>query len=98
MGASITVQANVISSVANFMKPKIVDYKTQYDTIYRTVGELKTAWKGSDNQAFCTKIEGFKTYFDKLNNLMNDYMDFLNKTAKVYSQTQSDIANAANKL
>ncbi len=74
------------------------NYHQEYFALFSSVQQLQSTWEGVDNKAFTEQIEGFRDDFQRMEQLMRDYAEFLKKTAATYRQAQSEIVNAAQTL
>lgn len=98
MSKKIVVDPQKLTDAANSIDQVIADYKSIYATLFSNVSKLSSAWKGADNVAFTTQIEGFKDDFDKMAKLMEDYSSFLKTSSSTYQSAQDEIVAAAKKL
>ncbi len=98
MARTIQVTPELLESTAGRIEGLATDYKTAYDKLYSETDAMASTWSGKDNVAFINQIAGFKDDFTKMYTLMNNYADFLRKTAKAYRDTQDTIAAEARKL
>ncbi len=98
MARMIQVTPEQLESTAGTIESLAADYKQQYDTLYNTTDAMASTWSGKDNVAFTDQIAGFKDDFEKMHKLMNDYADFLRKSAKAYRDTQDTVTAEARKL
>ena len=98
MGTKIKVTPALLVSTASRIESLASDYKKQYDLMYSETGAMAAEWGGKDNLAFIEQISGFKDDFEKMRSLMTSYADFLRKSAKSYSDTQTTIVNNAKRL
>lgn len=98
MARDIQVTPELLETAAGRIEGLAQDYKRQYDALYSETDAMKATWDGKDNQAFTTQIAGFKDDFEKMHTLMNNYADFLRKSAKAYRDTQDAVMNEARKL
>lgn len=98
MARTIQVTPELLESTAGRIEGLATDYKTAYDKLYSETDAMASTWSGKDNVAFINQIAGFKDDFTKMYTLMNNYVDFLRKTAKAYRDTQDTIAAEARKL
>ncbi len=98
MSKKIVVDPQKLTEAATKLDQVIADYQSIYTALFSNVSRLSSAWKGADNQAFTTQIEGFKDDFDKMAQLMGDYSSFLKKSSATYQAAQDDIVAAAKKL
>lgn len=74
------------------------EYQQKYKQLYSEVDAMGAAWKGTDNIAYVSQIQGFMDDFQKMVVLMEQYSDFLRQSARVYRDTQSEVINSAKKL
>lgn len=66
------------------------EYRTAYqsDLYTKALDEVKSAFKGKDCDAFVSKVEEFRDDFDKMSDVITQYIDFLKKALKDYQNTQ----------
>lgn len=98
MGRIIKVTPEELESTATAIETLAGDYKTQYDALYNETSAMASTWQGTDNTAYIQQIDGFKDDFKKMFDLMNQYVDFLRKSAKAYRVTQETVVSEAKKL
>ena len=98
MAQNIEVTPELLESAAGKIEGLASDYKTQYDQLYTETNAMASTWDGKDNRAFTDQIAGFKDDFEKMHTLMNQYADFLRKSAKAYRETQDTVVTEARKL
>ncbi len=98
MARTIEVTPEMLESAAKKINGLAGEYKTQYDALYKETGNMATTWNGKDNQAYINQINGYKDDFEKMQNLMISYADFLTKSAKSYRDTQDTVVANAKKL
>lgn len=98
MSQNIEVTPELLETAATKIETFAKEYQIEYKALYSKTDSLAETWNGSDNVAFKSQIDGFKDDFDKMFTLMNNYADYLRKTAKAYRETQTNVANEARKL
>ncbi len=98
MARNIEVTPEQLESTAGLIESLAGDYKTQYEQLYSETNAMASTWSGKDNVAFTDQIAGFKDDFEKMYNLMNQYADFLRKSARQYRDTQDTVTAEARKL
>lgn len=98
MSSSINVTPVEIRKSAKIVDGEIKNYVKLYNQLYAEVGAIATTWKGEANQAYASQIEGFKVEFENLKKVLDNYVEFLNESARVYEQTENNIKDAAKKL
>ena len=94
----IIVESSRLDSTAAQVDRLSDTYESEYKALFGTVRELKSAWDGTDNQAFTDQIEGFRDDFERMTRLMREYASYLRKTAETYRETQTEVANDARRL
>lgn len=95
---SITVNPAKMKSVSEQIKTLSNEYKKQYEQLFNEVNAMASAWKGADNIAYTTQIEGFREDFELMYKLMINYTEFLDDSAKIYQMTQDEVASQAKRL
>ena len=98
MARNIEVTPEMLESTAGRIEGLAGDYKTQYDQLYSETNAMASSWSGKDNVAFTDQISGFNDDFENMYTLMNQYADFLRKSAKAYRETQDTVVAEARKL
>ncbi|MGN1142264.1 MAG: WXG100 family type VII secretion target [Oliverpabstia sp.] len=98
MEDKIIVTPELLKSTASYVTEQATNYKQSYEKLYTEVETMAASWQGVDNQAYTTQIVGFKTDFDAMYKLMNQYAEFLTKAANAYEATQSELVTKAKKL
>ena len=98
MARNIQVTPEQLETTAGKIEGLASDYKTQYNQLYSETSAMASTWDGKDNKAFVDRIDGFKDDFEKMHTLMNNYADFLRKSAKAYRETQDAVVAEARKL
>lgn len=94
----IRVDADELRSAATKIRAQIADYKSQYTELFSHVDEMQNAWKGVDNVAFTSQIKETLQSFTSMEQLLEEYSAFLEKSAQIYDETQGQIASAAKQL
>ncbi|MCR8643645.1 WXG100 family type VII secretion target [Paenibacillus sp. N1-5-1-14] len=98
MARKIVVDPAKLETVAKTMDGHSAEYQRLYDQLFNEVKNMGNAWKGQDNVAYTTQIEGFRDDFDNMKKLMEQYSGFLKQSATTYKETQTDIVSAAKRL
>lgn len=98
MARSILVTPEQLETAASKIDSLTVDYKSEYNRLFKETSAMASSWSGKDNLAFISQIEGFRDDFDKMHQRMVDYSEFLKKSAKAYRDTQETITADAKKL
>lgn len=94
----IIVTPENLTSAANEIEKLSGDYAKEYNALFADVDAMKSAWKGKDNTAFVTKIEGFRSLYEAMSKELDRYTAFLRDTAAKYTAAQSAVTEAAQKL
>ena len=98
MARTIQVTPEQLETTAAAIQTTADDYKSQYQQLYSETDSMASTWTGKDNLAYTNQIAGFKDDFEKMYTLMQNYADFLKKSAKAYRDTQDTVTNEAKKL
>ena len=98
MAQRIMVTPELLESTAKEIENLAGEYRTQYNELYTTTGNLASTWSGADNVAFVNQIEGFKDDLENMFRRMNQYAEYLRTTAKAYRDTQEAVARQARTL
>lgn len=95
---NILVTPEQLETAAGQIESLASDYQSQYNAMYSKTDALASTWQGEDNQAFVDQIAGFKDDFNKMYTLMNQYAEFLRKSASAYRETQQQVVTQAKSL
>lgn len=98
MARTIKVTPEQLESAATAISGMASDYKNLYNEFYSETSAMASTWKGEDNIAYTNQIAEFKDDFEKMHDLMMQYVDFLQKSAKAYRTTQENVVIEAKKL
>lgn len=98
-GTIIRVQPSELTAAAS----KIVSYRSsyidEYNELVRTVNNLTSgSFGGVDAEAFAEKVTTFKKDFMQMENILQEYIDFLNNAAEAYKNAQSKVVSSAKSL
>ena len=96
--SKIVVEPEKLKLAAAQIKQQAEDYEQQYNLLFIVVDGLGSVWKGADNIAFVNQIHGFMDDFQKMKQLMIQYAEFLENSAKLYDTTQQDRIAKAQSL
>jgi len=94
----ILVLPDEVKRTARMIDADIIRYRDSYNNVYRASNEMAGHWAGKDNQAYVEKLNTFKNVFIETGALMDDYVQFLDRSAAEYTATQDDIWSQANNL
>lgn len=72
------------------LKQKAIQYDETIQKIYTRMYEMQSVWQGSDNQAFINKLEHFKPQLKRMTQIIEEYSQYLNASAKNYQSLQQD--------
>jgi len=73
-------------------------YLGSVKSLYETVDNLQTNWKGADNLQFASTVNGYKENINALGQVIGNYGVFLQETANSLEKLQADIASQASNL
>lgn len=67
------------------------DFFREYTQLYNMIDtDLVACWKGEDADAFKTKVEGEKHFFESMRDVINEYATFLRNTANAHDARMGD--------
>ena len=88
---------DVILNTATQIDSLADDFFREYTNLYNLIeNDLQVVWKGEDYDAFKSKVEGMKHYFDTMREVITEYADFLRRTARAHEARMQDSRNQAN--
>ena len=73
-------------------------YLGSVKSLYETVDNLQTNWKGADNIQFATTVNGYKENITALGQVIGNYGVFLQDTANSLEKLQAEITEQASNL
>lgn len=80
------------------LKQKATQYDEVIQRIYMRMHELQGVWQGSDNQVFIDKLEQFKPQLNRMTQIIEQYANYLQKSANTYQSIQQDRIMKARNL
>lgn len=80
------------------IKQKAMQYDDIIQSIYARMHEMQSVWQGSDNQAFIQQLENFKPQLKRMTQIMEEYANYLAKSANSYKEIQNDRIAKARSL
>ena len=96
--SKFVVETNDLKSSATVLEEKNSNYVAGYGKLYAETLGLKADWQGQSNEAFNTKVEGYRKSFEDLSKIVVSYIEYLRSAAANYEATEQAITEAANKL
>lgn len=87
-GKSIIVTPQELNSTADHIDDLNKAYVQAYESIYLQTEKLSDMWKSEDILAFASRLEEYRSCFERMNMLLTDYSKFLKKTAQAYADMQ----------
>lgn len=72
------------------LKQKAAQYEDTIQNIYARMYEMQGIWQGSDNQAFIQQLENFKPQLKRMTQIIEEYANYLAKSATSYKEIQND--------
>ena len=74
-------------------------YQTEYEKLYTEAQALRSAkWTGIASDTFNKKLYEYKTAFEELRDVMNNYQEFLKNAAEHYEQVENRLQEEAGNL
>lgn len=96
--SGLRVSTTELAQLGNKVSGYAQDYNEALSRIQTLVNGLPAKWSGADSQELISKINGYQPDMKNLVAVLNEYGQFLNKTARSYDQLQGDIRSAAGRL
>ena len=94
----IVVDPQQLQSAAQKVDGYRQTYSGNVQKLYGSIDAMTSAWQGEDNLAYTTQIKQFQKEFQKMDQMLQQYSDFLRNAANQYSQTQTQVTNGARGL
>lgn len=95
----IQVTPDQLDTAATQIKGMAGDYEGIYKQLLNAVSGMKdVSWGGTDAQTYIEQVAKFENDFINMVELMNEYANFLNKSANAYRTTQGNVRDLAAKL
>lgn len=91
------------SSLESYIK-QLENLRDEYRTAYTTdiytnaMDEVKSAYGGKDSDAYITKVGEFRNDFDKMTEILEQYITHLKKVLTDYRNTQDYLEQSAKAL
>jgi len=98
MAAKIIVEPEQLRNVSTRVDGLSDQYEAEYKGLYADIDRMKAYYSGEDSNKFVTKLEGFRSNFEKMAALMKRYAEFLRKAASSYESGQAEIIGMIDKL
>ncbi len=73
-------------------------YRGEVEALYRDVENLSNVWKGADNLKFVSTVNSYKEDLKALGDIVENYGQFLSKSAQIIKETQNDVTASAGRL
>jgi len=98
MAGKIRVTPEQLDAHSYKVEQQRSEYITLHHKIYDEAEKMKSTWRGEANQRYCRQLEGFKSDFQRLEQLLHQYSDYLKKTADEYRKTENNLVSEAGRL
>lgn len=98
MADRIIADIGRIDQAGRQMAEQAAEYVRLCEQMYRDVDIMGAAWKGSDNQAFVSKVNAYRADFSQVLANLSRFSGFLADAARSYRQTQQTVTQAAASL
>lgn len=98
MSIQIHVDPAQLDACASHIESLVDIYEKEYRALFTGIAQLQDSWKGKDNQAFVTQIQGFEKDFIAMRDIMREYAMFLRKASSAYRDVQTQRMLQARKL
>lgn len=95
----IRVQPSELRAQADKIRTEQVNYEQSYTDIVSVSNRLISAgWGGVDADSFDAKIKAFENDFVQMKTILDQYVNFLKRTANAYETAQNDVNSQINTL
>jgi len=98
MATNILVLPDEVVRTARMIDSDILRYRDSYNNVYRASDEMAGHWAGKDNQEYNRKLNSFRSTLVEMENLLYEYVRFLDRSAAEYRATQDDVFGRAGQL
>lgn len=95
MDGNLTVAPQVLRDSAAEMKEKVATIKNVLGQATMEINKVSDNYQGSAAESFMSKYNTMKNKFDNFCEEIEEYINFLNKTAEEYEKGDQDIAKKA---
>ncbi len=95
---SFKVEPLGLEESANRIEGKAKEFKSNYESIYAAVSDLRVKYKGDASDTFNERIEGYKNDFQAADTALKNYVQFVRDYAKNIKDTENDLRNQASSL
>lgn len=89
--ATTNVSTGSLQNVARNVSEQVVKYNKSVERIYEIGSELDAMWDGDANKKFMSVIGNDRERFSAMSKLLMQYIDALNQSAKIYSETENSV-------
>lgn len=95
----IQMTPNELFDAASKIRAAATDYQADYTKLIATVDDLcTTAYIGEDSTLFKGKIDNFKTNFEAMHIIMENYAEYLSNTAQTMLDMIEENNNKINSI
>jgi WXG100 family type VII secretion target len=95
---TINVTPEELENSATVVEGKIGEYNQAYNKLYQEVETMGATWKGEANQRYVEQINGFKDDFQRLEQILREYVKVINDAAKKYRTAENKLRDDAGRL
>lgn len=97
MSQTMRVTTEELKDAANSIQTSVDEYTVQWQALYSETETLMTNWRNDASRVFKEKLEGYRDDFERLGEVIKEYVNLLNKTAGNYeAQLEADKQRAAS--
>lgn len=95
MSKNLTVAPEVLRDSANELKNKVSSVKGNLDDVTIEVNKVPNSYVGTASEQFIDKYNQMKSKFDSFYQVIEEYANFLIKTADTYQETDETLKKQA---
>ena len=98
MNYDINVKPEELENFANMMKEKVNMARSSLEVATRVINQTAESFKGSAADTLRDKYNALQHKFNGFYEAMENYSNFLTKTANTYKETNANISKAAEEV
>ena len=94
----LIVNFEAIQGEVNRLNDLLEDYRILYGKLFNVVDQSSLYWKGKDQETYIRKIHESESYFEKMFQLLQQYISFIEKSLKSYRLCQDEAEASIRRL
>lgn len=94
----LIVNFDAIQGEVNRLNDLLEDYRILYGKLFAEVDQSSLYWKGKDQETYIRKIHESESDFEKMFQLLQQYISFIEKSLKSYRLCQDEAEASIRRL